>query len=209
MRYWEGRIFKPTYSRDGIIKQVAEFSVKIQYRGRRETFTLGTANKANAAEKAKRIYLALQLGGWEEALEQFKPGAAQDGENLTVGEFLEKVKSVTSLAPRTFANYSMVFRKMVARIAGIPTDHKRFDKKNGGRERWIDAIEAIPLDRITPQKIEKWKREFVAPYIGDPLKERKAKNTCNSIIGNAGSLFSERKVLRHLAPEYVIENPFK
>src|SRR5262245_23394943 len=59
LRYWEKSIFRPTYTRDGIAWRVGGWAVKIQHLGRRETFCLGSANKASAAARAKEIYLSL------------------------------------------------------------------------------------------------------------------------------------------------------
>ncbi len=73
MRHWQGKIFQPSYTRDGETRLVKEWAVKIQYQGRRETFNLHTANKATAAAKAKEIYAMLVGAGWAATLEKHKP----------------------------------------------------------------------------------------------------------------------------------------
>src|SRR5438128_2719102 len=60
LRYWERAIFRPTYTRDGEVRKVGEWAAKIQHLGRRETFSLGSANKASAAARAKEIYFSLR-----------------------------------------------------------------------------------------------------------------------------------------------------
>src|SRR5437016_5387885 len=68
LRYWEKAIFQPTYTRHGQVRKVGEWAAKIQHLGRRETFSLGGANKASAAGRAKEIYLSLHAAGWDTTL---------------------------------------------------------------------------------------------------------------------------------------------
>ena len=68
VRYWERAIFQPTYTRDGKSRLVGEWAAKIQHLGRREAFSLGSANRAAAASRAKEIYLSLQSAGWAATL---------------------------------------------------------------------------------------------------------------------------------------------
>jgi len=77
VRYWQDAIFKPTYKRNGQTVEVEDWSVRVQWRGRRETFNLKTPNKATAAAKAKEIYMLLVGAGWDAAFEKFKPEMAR------------------------------------------------------------------------------------------------------------------------------------
>src|SRR6266581_1463094 len=79
LRYWEKAIFQPTYTRNGQVRKVGEWASKIQHLGRRETFSLGGANRASAAARAKQIYLSLQAAGWDATLAEFKPKAGSAG----------------------------------------------------------------------------------------------------------------------------------
>ena len=123
LRYWQAAIFQPTYTKHGQTHQVNDWSVKIQHRGRREAFALGTPNKAAAASRAKEIFLSLQAAGWDGTLPKFKPGlvAIVDSaqEAVTVGEFIAEVKATSSVRERTFEEYAKAFRKIVADIHGI------------------------------------------------------------------------------------------
>src|SRR6266403_3932945 len=76
VRYWEQVLLQPTYTRDGQLRKVGEWAVKIQHLGRRETFSLAGANKANAASRAKEIYLSLRSAGWDATLKKLKPEMA-------------------------------------------------------------------------------------------------------------------------------------
>src|SRR4030095_14922945 len=73
VRYWTGKVFQQSYTRNGETRFVEDWAVKVQWRGRRETFNLKTPNKAAAATKAKDIYTMLVGAGWDATLEKFKP----------------------------------------------------------------------------------------------------------------------------------------
>jgi hypothetical protein len=51
--YWKSRLEHRTYSRDGKTSEVAEWSVRIHYKGIRRSFDLETASKEEAATKAR------------------------------------------------------------------------------------------------------------------------------------------------------------
>jgi hypothetical protein len=63
VRYWQRRLFKPTYTRDGKRFELEHFAVKLQHQGRRDNFNLGTPNRTAAAVKARDIYVYLQANG--------------------------------------------------------------------------------------------------------------------------------------------------
>jgi len=62
--YWKSRLEHRSYSRDGKTFEVAEWSVRIHFKGIRKSFDLETANKEEAASKARDIYLSLVAKGW-------------------------------------------------------------------------------------------------------------------------------------------------
>src|SRR5690349_6814219 len=72
IRYWQQAIFHQTYTRNGKTLLTKDWAMKIAHEGRRETFTLGTPNKAAAAARARDIYLSLLATGWEPTLVQYK-----------------------------------------------------------------------------------------------------------------------------------------
>ena len=54
-RYWRDAIFKRRYVRNGQTLHVEDWTARIQWRGRRELFSLKTPNKAAAAAKAPHV----------------------------------------------------------------------------------------------------------------------------------------------------------
>jgi hypothetical protein len=71
IRFWQGAVFRQPYTVDGQGCLTKEWYARIQFRGKRQFFSLGTPNKAAAAAKARDIYLALVASGWEGTLAQF------------------------------------------------------------------------------------------------------------------------------------------
>src|SRR2546425_11002618 len=71
--YWKARLEHRTYSRDGKTFEVAEWSVRIHFNGIRKSFDLETANKEEAAVKARDIYLSLLAKGWSATINELAP----------------------------------------------------------------------------------------------------------------------------------------
>ena len=191
VRYWDKAIFQPTYTRDGETRMVGEWAAKIQHLGRRETFALGGANKAAAAARAKEIYLSLQSAGWDATLAKFKPktdGASRSV--VTVREFIAEVKAKASGRPKTIEGYCRALRTIVADISGIDGGKAKFDYRTGGREKWLARVEAVKLANVTPEAVQKWKLRFLRRAGSDPLKQRVAKISVNSLMRQAKSLFA-------------------
>ena len=181
VRYWYGAIFKPEYKRDGQNLKVEDWAARIQWRGRRETFNLKTSNKNAAAAKAKEIYTTLVGAGWDVALEKFKP-EMQRKSISTVSDFLTELREHWSGKPKTFEDYCRSFRQIVSEIFQIKGGRERFDYINGGRAAWIAKIDRIKLADVTPDKLNKWRIGFVKKVGGNPVKQRRARITCNSIM---------------------------
>jgi integrase len=199
LKFWQGRIFKPVYTRaDGSRVQAANFAVEICLRGRRIKWSLETPNKEAAAARAKEIYLFIQVNGWELALARYRPKEAPKSgpSDVTLGEFLEAVQATGRLSAATFADYREAFRRIISEIAEIPaSDKKRFGSDHG---RWLETIDAVKLARITPEKIERWKLAFLTRAKSDPLSQRSARVSVNSYLHRAKCLFSPA-ILKHLS----------
>ncbi len=207
VRYWQGKVFQPSYTRDGQTHFLSDWVVKIQWRGRRETFNLGTSNKAAAAAKAKEIHTTLLGAGWEAALTRFKPEMARKA-IVTVGEFLEELRGHWSGRPKTFEDYCRSFRTILSQIFHFEGGTDKFDYVNGGRKKWVEKIDGIKLADVTPEKVNKWRIAFVKKAGGNPVKERRAKITCNSLMRQSKSLFAP-DLLRHATIQKPEKWPFE
>ena len=73
--------------------RVKRWSVKIQHRGKRRTFTLATASRSEAAREARSIYQIIRAKGWEAAAQACgRPGLsfsrkASDGNHDELSKF--------------------------------------------------------------------------------------------------------------------------
>src|SRR5215472_6692365 len=162
VRYWREAVFQPSYTRNRVRRKLSHYAVKLQYAGRRDTIQLGTANRENAAQKAREIYVYLQSHGWDETLLKFKPRSRWSCvAATTVGEFLEQVQSMWSGKAKTLGDYIRAFRTIVSDIFRIDGGTSKFDYRTGGRESWLQKVDRIRLREITPDKIQKWKVEFL------------------------------------------------
>ena len=209
LRYWEAKLFHDAYTRDGHRVEGTDWSVRIQHAGRRESFSLRTPNKAAASAKAKEIFLCLTGAGWEEAMRRFKPEAAKPViSDATIGELIREVTNIGGLRPKTVADYAKAFRLIVADICKIDGGLAKFDPHAGGRQKWLEKVEAVPLAEITPDKIQKWKLAFLRRAGKDPAGQRRAKTSVNSLLRQAKSLFS-KKAMRFLMLKLPDPLPFE
>jgi hypothetical protein len=206
VRYWQDAIIKPTYTRDGQVFSLENWAARIQWRGRRELFNLQTPNKAAAAAKARDIYLMLVSAGWEPTLAKFKPDMQRKSIS-TVGDLLTDLVSHWSGKPKTFEDYCRSFRRILSEVFNIEAGRAKFDYVNGGRNAWIARIGAIKLAEVTPDRINKWRIAFVRRAGENPVKKRRARITCNSLMRQAKSLFSE-ELLAHVKIERPDTLPF-
>jgi hypothetical protein len=198
VRYWQSKLFKPWYTRDGQTRELDQYAVRIQHKGLRDTFNLGTPNKAAAAAKARDTYLYLSANGWDVALAKFKPKSQVVLKtHATVGDFLDELERKADLSPKTFASYAIAFRRILADAFRITGGNERFDSRKGGRERWIEKVHAIKLANVTPGRIQEWKRAFLIRAGSDETRKRSASISVNSILRRAKSLFGA-EVTKHL-----------
>jgi hypothetical protein len=174
VRYWEGKVaFHTAASRT--------YCVQIQHANRRARINLKTANKAQAALLARKLYLELCANGWEETLRRRRGDPASKKVNVTVGEYIEAVAARSLFSPKTLESYAQALRK----IAGDITGETKREKRDG-----------IKLRTLTPEKIEAWRVEFIRKKATDPLRERSARISVGSFLLRARSLFSTETVAR-------------
>lgn len=187
--YWTDRVFRPTYTRDGVQTNVEQYSARISHGGIRHTVPLGTNNQDEAARRAVKLYKTVKQSGWAEALRLFRPGAEPVNKTLTIGRYLEHVGDLHPLPVRTLANYSYALRRIACDIAGKKlTNGAQFDPKG----RWKKFADEIPLAIITPLKVETWRTGFINPHRMDHVAEQRANRSANSYLRNARALFSRR-----------------
>lgn len=210
VRCWRARVFKQTYQRGGKKFESPNWMVEIQAHGTRHRLSLETPNKEAAAVRAKDIYLSIQANGWEAALQKYRPALAvpQKRQNVTVGEFIAEVTAKADRDPGTLADYARALRKIVADAFGVDDGPEKFDSHSGGYQNWLTQVHGIKLARLTPEKVQGWKRAFLARASTSPIEQRKAKVSVNSFIRRARCLFTPG-ILQHLEIELATPLPFE
>ena len=174
IRHWRKKVvFQTPASRT--------YSVQLQHSGRRTYVNLGTANKEEAATKARDFYLDLRANGWEAALAHHKGAPVEKSVDVTLGDYIEAVATKSLFSPKTLQSYAQALRKIAGDITGV-----------AGRE----LRDAIKLRTLTPEKIEAWRVEFIRKKATDPLREKSARISVGSFILRARSLFSVETVAR-------------
>ncbi len=199
-RYWtqKGKLLTDARSRF--------LSCKIQTQGRRERFPLRTANKSVAATKAAQIFGDVTSLGWDAAIAKHKPTFEKPAEVATVGEYIASVSAVADVRPATMAGNARAFRRIVADVMRFKANASRYAPSGEGRNDWLNAVHAVSLDSITPDKVQAWKLALVAKAGRDEGKARMARNSANTIIRMARSLFAKR-VLRFVKDKLVLPSP--
>lgn len=211
--YWKDRIFKNTFTRDGVRHEVPEYSLRLQHLGRRETFSLGTANAVVAAAKAKDIATFLDANGWDAALSKFKPSPLAKAEICTVGEFLADVRERSHLKSMTVRRYAVKLRKMVADLAKVDAGEKKkakrakYDHVNGGHKLWLKKVDGQSLAILTPESVNEWRNLYVAKSGDDPSARKSAERSAASYIRCARALFTP-DVMTLLKVKLPASNPF-
>jgi hypothetical protein len=213
--YWKSRLEHRTYTRDGETFEIAEWSVRIHFKGIRKSFDLETANKEEAAVKARDIYLSLLAKGWSATISELArqpvPTTSVIGDSATVGEFLSEVERTANLKPKTFRYYASCFRQLAAYIQGVKSDASRFDYRKGGATAWREHVDATPLSVITPAAAADWKIARLRRAGNDPRRKLEVNRSFNSWLRNTKSLFSDAIIckpnFRIKVPKFKVPDP--
>jgi integrase len=180
--YWRKRLKQRTNK---------NYQVRIQVNGVQTWFNLHTANKDAAAAMARDVYVHLNLHGAESCLKKYKEQnkAGAKVTVATIGEFLDDVRANSDLKAGTFEIYARKFRSMVSGVCEIDDSDRKFDYAKGGNKEWLHRVHAVALDALTPEAVNKWKREKINAA-GDPVKQRRANITLRSLMLSSKSLFT-------------------
>lgn len=194
--YWRNKLFRPTYQNDGEECEVLGWYVQIQFVGRREKVGLGTNNKEEACRKATVFYTSLRQKGWDAALAQLSPERALAPKNLlTIGNYIETVRPLLNVRPRSFRIYTYAFRKIAQEAIGTKDmSRKKFDPK---LKVWRNTADLFPLAKLTPTLVNQWRAKVLAEAKQNPIAQQRARRNINSYVRNARALFS-KKILKKL-----------
>jgi hypothetical protein len=163
------------------------------------------------AARARDWFVYLSANGWtaflakhrnpvpngDSTMETFRH--PNDGKPVTVGEYLTAVRTESELAHKTLTDYEGCLRFIVSEIMAMGKGKSRhqYDHYRGGHKVWLAAIEAVPLESITPEKVRVWKKEYVSRAGRDELARRRRRVvSVNSYIRRARALFAKKIKLK-------------
>jgi integrase len=190
LAYWRRRLRKQPNS--------PNWFAEIRARGLRHKMSLETPNRDVAAAHARDIYHLARAVGWDAVLEKYRPKVALAKTNLTLGQFIDLAQSVAGVQKNTLRGYISALRKIVSDSFGLDPGKAKFDPYGGGNQNWIQRVDSVRLASLTPQRVQQWKRSFLADALPDPISQRAAKTSVNTFLRQARSLFSQ-KIIKHLA----------
>ncbi len=188
-KWWRDRLFKAKSDR-GTCSPF--WSIQIQFRGRRTTFSLHTGNKDAASRRALALYEDVVTRGIDAVIAERRDEDRRDASPITIGDWITAAKSVFDGAPETFGGYVRSLRQIASEIAGMSKDPKRFEPVQSREYR--RKIDEMPISILTPSAIQSWRIAYVSERGTDPAKARAARISCNSTIRQAKSLFGKKVV---------------
>ena len=115
-RYWLPRLFKWQHS--------PNYSIQIQFRGRRMSFSLGTGNRDAAAKRAAGIYSDLLTLGVEATIAKHRTQAPPPLAGATIGDWIEVAGKVFDGKPATFGGYARSLRVIASEIFSVSKTKK-------------------------------------------------------------------------------------
>ena len=182
------------------------YSMKVQFRGRRMAFTLGTGNKDAAARRAAGIYTDLLTLGVEATLARHRAQSRGEipSKVATIGEWIEAARGVSASNATSFAQYAASLRLIAGQILSVKKTKKRFGPGKGGARAYRAGIDAQSLEILSEQAVQRWRLAYVA-QAGNPAQERSRMTSANSTIRQARSLFAN-KIVRFL-PDTRLPSP--
>ena len=186
---WERRLYTP---KSGGVA-IGKLAVRIQHLSEREEFRFNTTNRQAAAIQALEVFRFLKVNGWKATRAKFKPDVeAQPKLNATVGDYLTAVELTRRLRARTFDNYRRCLRTIVADSFNIrlKNGESKYDYRTGGNAAWTQCVDEVRLERLTPEVVNRWKREHIAGVGSASDALASARRTVNSYIRCARSLFT-------------------
>lgn len=185
--YWKDRV-RPRPLKDGT--PTPEFYLRLKESGRTTWTNLATANRAEAARKARDIWVNAQAKGLDAARAEFRPKSApRPARSATVGELLTVAKALANVRPSTLAQYEISVRRLVAGVLGMKAEGSVFYHGSDEAKAWRAKVEGASLDVLAAAKVEAWRKAYVAAA-PDEVARISAKNTAAAVIRNARGFFT-------------------
>ena len=135
--YWRERVFRPVV--DG--KQLDNYCVRMSSGGLQRSLSLRTANREEAAQRARDWFVYLDTHGWAAFDAKYRKSASDTDSNtgtailptagktnVTVGNYLAAVHAESDLAHKTITDYAGCLRFILSEVLAIETGKRRRQK---------------------------------------------------------------------------------
>jgi hypothetical protein len=187
--YWYAKVKKRHFiGRDGEKHDVPHCQVRMKYGGREIRFNLKTANRADAADKAKKIYVYWVANGAEATLEHFKD-RTEKKDDMTVEEFADVYRNQLRLVE--YPPLRRTAKRYIASLFFIC--------------RWL-KIKFIAL--LSAEKVSDFRIAYLKEGLAEGREDASVKASCNTHLRNAASLFSKQMVDAYKEAGFEFVNPF-
>ena len=194
--YWKERIQKPTARS----VECANYCVRISHLGKRIFFNLNSAEKDIAARNAATIYKHIIAHGWGDAISTYRPDLEKKQQDQsrdlsnTIGTLIHYAGLFSSARPSTVVSYARSLRRIVADLMSISKKGKADTNDSRRFQAFRDAVDAVSLDEVTPERVLVWREHYVTKRNTSPSSRASAMRTANTHIRNCKSLFSKKYI---------------
>jgi integrase len=203
------RVFRLGFRYKGAQKFSEVYTFRVKRHGKQFDFNLGS-EKRTAGKKADEIaaFLAVRTHPIEDAIARFSPEKAlrsesTEGDKSTVGALVRRYEEVAHhLRPATIRDNLGSLRRIAAFILGLAPIRKASKERLA---RWREEVNALPLDKLTAEQIEKFRSSMLKSAEGNTSRKARAITTSNFYCRAAASIFS-KKLLKHYSG-FILPNP--
>ena len=185
VEYWKARV-RPRTLKDGT--QTPEWYLRLKQAGRDAWINLYTANRAEAAAKARDYWQSVQVKGLEAVLAERRP-SARPAQVCTVGDYIAAARIVSTTRSRTFGQYEAALRRVVAGVAKIKGTSARFAAGSSDNKAWRAKIDGTRLDSLTPSAVKAWQKVQIDAAPDEAARAARSHSVA-SHVRNARALFS-------------------
>jgi integrase len=126
------------------------------------------------------------------------------GQGLQPSDFRNRLDCLSKSCSSIYSFASII----IAESFGIDGAKEKYDYRSGGRAKWLERVERIKLNSVTPERVQRWKVAFLKRSGSDPVKIRTARTSVNTLIRKAKSLFSHKRLRFVSDPSLPFSNPF-
>ena len=183
--YWKARV-RPRTLKDGT--QTPELYLRLKQAGRDAWICLDTANRAEAAAKARDYWQSVQVKGLDAVLAERRP-SARPARVCTVGDYITAARAFSTTRSRTFGQYEAALRRVVAGVAKIKGTAARFAAGSRANQAWRSKIDGTRLDSLTPSAVKAWQKAQIDAAPDETARAARAHSVA-SHVRNARALFS-------------------